>query len=418
MSAANTGPGDRGSAGHVPGGERVAAGRSVGPYRLVERLGRGGMGEVWRADDPTGAAGGTPRTVALKLLEPTLTARDPAVRARFAREVAALRKVSRTSGVPPLLDADVDADTPWLVTAYVAGPTLADHVGRHGPLADAALRTLGATLAEALAAIHAAGVVHRDLTPRNVVLGPDGPRLVDFGIAWFPDAVPVTADGSAVGTPTWMAPERLAGAAATSSSDVWSWGMVMAYAARGRPLEPATAGIEGVPDWLAPWVLRATATDPNMRPSAAELHAAMEAGRAADARTVDATQPLAGDRLPPTVPRDRADPPTLAFPTAEDRPGGGTAVRRRTAVRWGSAVAILGVAAGLGATIGLLASTLVTAVAIPLWIAVQFRRESQRPTMPVPCRRHGPSASPVPWCWGSPWSGPWASSSASWPSWR
>ena len=191
------------------------------------------MGEVWLAEDPTGASGGAPRRVALKLLDPTRVD-DPDARARFAREVEAARRVTGPT-IAALLDADVDAPQPWLASAYVAGPTLADHVTAHGALGDVALRALGSALAEALVAIHAAGVVHRDLTPRNVVLGPDGPRVVDFGIAWYDGAASITQTGARVGTPSWMAPERLTHDEVTASGDVWSWGAVMAYAALGYP---------------------------------------------------------------------------------------------------------------------------------------------------------------------------------------
>ncbi|HEY8526497.1 MAG TPA: serine/threonine-protein kinase [Acidimicrobiales bacterium] len=312
-------------------GERTGPGQAVGPYRLVEPLGRGGMGEVWLAEDPTGAAGGAPRLVAVKLLHPALPA-DAAVRARFAREVAALRRIA-SPFVAPLLDADPEAPRPWLASAYVAGPTLADHVARHGPLADGALRALARALVEALVAIHAVGVVHRDLTPRNVVLGPDGPRVVDFGIAWFPGAVPVTQGGAAVGTPAWMAPERLAagGGEATPASDVWSWGAVMAYAAGGdRAVADGEAGAGGgaahapgarggaadggigggagsaaaggsprLPGWLEPTVRAATAADPAARPTAIQLLAALDAAAPAD-RPSPATPATAGFSAPDT----------------------------------------------------------------------------------------------------------------------
>ncbi|HEX6419674.1 MAG TPA: serine/threonine-protein kinase [Acidimicrobiales bacterium] len=296
--------------------------RRVGPYRLVERLGRGGMGEVWLAEDPTGAAGGAPRRVALKLLDPGLLD-DPAARARFAREVAAARRV-RGACVAALLDADVAAEQPWLASAYVAGPTLAEHVDRHGVLADAPLRALGEALADALVAMHRAGVVHRDLTPRNVVLGPDGPRVVDFGIAAIEGAPPITQAGSWVGTPAWMAPERAAAAPDTPASDVWSWGAVMAYAARGRPALAGHAAeaaaraargeldLEGVPAWLQPTVRAAMAPDPRGRPSAAAL--------------LDAMAHVAAAGAPPGgVPDTVADDPT----TLPGGPGGDT--RRETA---------------------------------------------------------------------------------------
>ena len=153
--------------------------------------------------------------------------------------------------IAALLDADVDAPQPWLASAYVAGPTLAEHVAAHGALGDVALRALGAALAEALVAIHAAGVVHRDLTPRNVVLGPDGPRVVDFGIAWYDGAAAITETGARVGTPAWMAPERLTHDEVTAAGDVWSWGAVMAYAALGYP---AVGG--GGPEVVAYRILR------------------------------------------------------------------------------------------------------------------------------------------------------------------
>jgi hypothetical protein len=327
----------------------------VGPYRRVELLGRGGMGEVWLAEDADGAAGGAPRLVALKLIDPALAA-DPAVRARFAREAAALRRVD-SPFVAPLLDADTDADVPWLASAYVAGPTLADHVARHGPLTEPALRALGAALAEALAAIHAAGVVHRDLTPRNVVLGPDGPRLVDFGIAWFAGAVPVTRAGARVGTPSWIAPERLASGEATAAGDVWSWGRVMAYAAGPEPGR--------VPVWLAPWVQAATTAEPEARPTAVQLRAAMAGGAAGDPdRTEVETVPHPGP-APPA--------PTRAF--AEPAPRPDRWLSRRRLVSWASGAALLAAAAVVGVVAELLASVLVATVLVLLALAVQFRRD-------------------------------------------
>jgi serine/threonine protein kinase len=330
-------------------------GHSIGPYRLVELLGRGGMGEVWLAEDATGAAGGAPRLVALKLIDPALAA-NPAVRARFAREAAALRRVA-SPFVAPLLDGDTDAEVPWLASAYVAGPTLADHVAQHGPLTEPALRALGAALAEALVAIHAAGVVHRDLTPRNVVLGPDGPRLVDFGIAWFPDAVPVTRAGTSVGTPAWMAPERLASGEATPSSDVWSWGKVMAYAAGPEPGR--------MPAWLGPWVQAATAVDPQARPTAVQLRAAM---------TLDADRTHVEE-----IQTDVQTVPDLGpTPLA---PSPGRWLLRRRLVSLASAAAVIAAAAIVGALAGLLASVLVAAVLVLVALAVQYRRgdDSGRP---------------------------------------
>ncbi|HEX6425574.1 MAG TPA: protein kinase [Acidimicrobiales bacterium] len=408
----------------------------VGPYRLVERLGRGGMGEVWLAEDPTGASGGAPRRVALKLLDPRLLD-DPGARARFAREVAAARRV-RGAAVAALLDADVEADHPWLASAYVAGPTLADHVDRHGPLAPAPLRALGASLADALVAIHGAGVVHRDLTPRNVVLGPDGPRVVDFGIAWIEGAPAITQTGSWVGTPAWMPPERFSDRPVTAASDVWSWGAVMAYAARGRPAidGPAPAAVEraargaadldGVPGWLEPTVRAAMAPDPASRPTAAGLRAAMAGGNgppggapgpapaappptgagAAAGRAGDATTAAidAGDadtvRWRPATTRRFPGPPRREGESGGGRRGAGTAGRaggvapaagvpdrpgRRRVARWSSGALVLAGAAAIGLVGGLLVVVIATAVLVMAAVALALAREGSPPgARPVP----------------------------------
>ena len=371
-----------------PGGERPEAGDVVGPYRLIEPLGRGGMGEVWRAEDPTGASGSAPRLVAVKLIDARL-ARDPAIRARFGREVAALRKVA-SPHVAPLLDADVDADVPWLASAYVAGPTLAEQVERYGPLADAPLRALGKALAEALTGIHAAGVVHRDLTPRNVVLGPDGPRVVDFGIAWFAGAVRVTRSGSSVGTPAWMAPERLPSGQATAASDVWSWGAVMAYAALGRPMTrpmtgsmttaPAVPGgasiadeLAELPVWLGRCVRAATAADPGVRPTAAELRAVMTSTAAGETLAVTPTRDLDVTRESGATAQAGE---TRVF-DVEDGPRSMRDAGGRLGW-WGSAAAVVAAAAAIGALTGPLVSVMVTAVLVVVALSLHYKR-AQRP---------------------------------------
>ncbi len=239
---------------------------------------------------------------------------------------------SRAPTIAALLDADVEAPQPWLASAYVAGPTLAEHVAAHGALGDVALRALGAALAEALVAIHAAGVVHRDLTPRNVVLGPDGPRVVDFGIAWYDGAAAITETGVRVGTPAWMAPERLTHDEVTASGDVWSWGAVMAYAALGHPavggagpevvatrILRGEVDLDGVPSWLAPWVGAALSVAPGERPTPDHLVAAMagavappSAGTVAGSAGLPPTAPAPG--LPPTAPAHAGLPPTEMSP--------------------------------------------------------------------------------------------------------
>ncbi|MDT0268171.1 serine/threonine-protein kinase [Streptomyces sp. DSM 44915] len=199
--------------------------RRVGRYRITGRLGAGGMGRVFLGRSPGG------RLVAVKVVRAEL-ADDPGFRARFAREVAAARKVTGLF-TAALVDADPDAPTPWLATAYVPGLALDEAVAAHGPWPVASVRALGAGLAEALEAIHAAGLVHRDLKPSNVLVAPDGPRVVDFGISMAVEATALTRAGTVIGTPGFMAPEQLTGAPVTAATDVFALGAVLAYAATG-----------------------------------------------------------------------------------------------------------------------------------------------------------------------------------------
>ena len=167
---------------------------AVGPYRLLGRLGTGGMGRVFLGQSPSG------RLVAVKVIRPEL-ADEPGFRVRFAREVSAARKVSGLF-TALVVDADAKAELPWLATAYVAGPSLAEAVEEHGPLPVASVRALAAGLAEGLAAIHAAGVVHRDLKPANVLLADDGPRVIDFGISRAVETTMLTLSrNSVIGSP-------------------------------------------------------------------------------------------------------------------------------------------------------------------------------------------------------------------------
>src|SRR5579859_7892736 len=176
---------------------------AVGGYRLLGRLGSGGMGQVYLGTSPSG------RKVAVKLIKPEY-ARTPHFRERFAREVSAARRVGgfHTAAV---VDADPGADPPWMATAYIPGPSLADAIAMRGPLDRAAVRALGAALAEGLAAIHACGITHRDLKPSNVILADDGPRIIDFGIAKGADATAITAPDALIGTLRYMSPEQLDG---------------------------------------------------------------------------------------------------------------------------------------------------------------------------------------------------------------
>ncbi|WP_439680340.1 serine/threonine-protein kinase [Embleya sp. MST-111070] len=169
------------------------------------------------------------RAVAVKVVYARI-ARDPAFRARFEREVRAAERVGGAF-TAPVLDHDAVGERPWLATAYLPGVTLADAVGTYGPLSETALRRLAAALAEAPASMHAAGVVHRDLKPSNILLGAQGPRVIDFGISRVTGDTTVTAPGSTLGTPGYLAPEQLAKAGVSSAGDVFALGAVLVFAA-------------------------------------------------------------------------------------------------------------------------------------------------------------------------------------------
>jgi serine/threonine protein kinase len=201
---------------------------SVGGYRLLGRLGTGGMGQVFLGVSPGG------RKVAVKLIHP-FHAETAQFRARFAREIKAARRVGgfHTASV---VDADPQANPPWMVTAYIDGPSLQEDVDRAGPLPTEGVRALGAGLAEGLAAIHASGLVHRDLKPGNVILAADGPRIIDFGIARTVDGTAgLTTAGTVVGTYAYMSPEQVRGEVSGPPSDIFSLGAVLAFAATCRP---------------------------------------------------------------------------------------------------------------------------------------------------------------------------------------
>jgi serine/threonine protein kinase len=200
----------------------------IGPYAIIGKLGAGAMGQVFLARSTTG------RLVAVKTIRVEL-AEEPGYRARFAREVAA---ASRVSGVftASVIQADAEADLPWVATAYVPAPSLSTLVRRCGPLPVPAVRWLAAGCAEALQSIHSVGLVHRDVKPSNVLVAPDGPQVIDFGVARVAERVQLTATRGAAGTPAYMAPEQARDATLTSpASDVFSLGATLVYAATGHP---------------------------------------------------------------------------------------------------------------------------------------------------------------------------------------
>ncbi|WP_421106985.1 serine/threonine-protein kinase [Streptomyces sp. NEAU-S77] len=199
----------------------------IGAYRLLGRLGSGGMGVVYLGR----SAGG--RTVAVKVVHAHF-ALDEEFRARFRREVDAARRVGG-SWTAPVLDADPEARVPWVATGYVAGPSLSQAVNDEGPLPESSVRALAAGLAEALGAVHGLGLVHRDVKPSNVLLALDGPRLIDFGIARATEGtVSLTSTGASIGSPGYMAPEQILGQPVSGPADVFSLGAVLTYAATGE----------------------------------------------------------------------------------------------------------------------------------------------------------------------------------------
>ncbi|MER6141356.1 bifunctional serine/threonine-protein kinase/ABC transporter substrate-binding protein [Streptomyces sparsogenes] len=345
----------------------------IGGHRLLARLGAGGMGVVYLARGAGGAL------VALKVIRAEHAA-DPAFRVRFGREARAVRGLTGRRLVP-VVAADPEAEQPWLATEFVPGPSLAEAVEGHGALPVAAVRTLGRRLAEALAAVHAAGVVHRDVKPGNVLLALDGPRLIDFGIAHAAGATALTAPDAVVGTPGFLAPEQARARAekAGPPSDVFSLGCVLAYAASARrPFGSGHAAgvlfrtvheepdLAEVPAELRGLIGACLAKDPARRPTAARLAAALRDPRTSLAR--DIPPGSAENWLPPdvlrlvaersaralevTVPRRSPRPSggddTLVDPAPPDPPGARPPTRRRTLLI-GSAAASAVVAGGAAA---------------------------------------------------------------------
>ncbi|MEV5880739.1 serine/threonine-protein kinase [Streptomyces sp. NPDC052101] len=291
----------------------------IGRYRVVGVLGAGGMGTVYAAVGERG------ERVAVKVVHAGQAA-DEQFRARFRREVQALRRVSGPCLVP-LLEADPQAETPWLATAYVPGPTLNQHVATHGPLAGIQLHLFAAGTAGALAVVHAAGVVHRDLKPANVILAPDGPRVLDFGIAHVADGTAVTRTGMLTGTPGWLSPEYYRDGTAGPPGDVFAWGVLLAFAATGRhPFGTGNAeaiafrvlngepDLADVPNELVDLVKSCLAKDPAQRPTSASV-----AEMTTELLGEQATQTLIAFHDRPTeVPNLLAEqwhPPTVEDPT-------------------------------------------------------------------------------------------------------
>ncbi|NXY93893.1 protein kinase [Streptomyces sp. BR123] len=247
----------------------------VGPYVLTGRLGEGGMGRVYQGRSPGG------RLVAVKVARRDLAA-DAAFRLRFRSEVEAARRVGGFH-TAQVIDADPDADPPWMVTAFVRGRTLDVAVAQDGPMDEAGLRALAAALAEALGAIHACGLVHRDLKPSNIIMSGDGPRVVDFGIARALDATRLTQTSVVVGTAGFLAPEQISGGVIGPACDMFALGAVLVHTAGGRAFgEGSHLGLmyravhdepdlSAVPEPLRPLIAACLAKDPGDRPDPAGL---------------------------------------------------------------------------------------------------------------------------------------------------
>jgi peptide/nickel transport system substrate-binding protein len=356
-------------------GEPLAASdpAEIGGYRLLRRLGEGGMGVVYLAEAaapqatpatpaapapaapaqaPAKASADAPATpparkVALKVIRPQLAAHRE-FRDRFRSEVRLASKVARFC-TAPILDSDTEADQPYVVAEYVDGPTLGEVVREHGPLSGSELHALGIGVSSALTAIHRAGVVHRDLKPGNVLLSRFGPRVIDFGIARATDAIThLTNTGSLIGTPAYMAPEQLHGEPLTPATDVFAWGAVMAFAGTGRqPFGTAPEAImyritlgepdlDGLDPHLLDPVRAALHKDPAKRPTAQQLLDTLHAGPEQPTLSAEPASTQKFTTLPvtpgnPSVPATHA--PSAAGPK-----------RARRTLWAGGAVALLAVA--------------------------------------------------------------------------
>ncbi|WP_018658532.1 serine/threonine-protein kinase [Actinomadura flavalba] len=334
--------------------------QELGPYRLTGRLGRGGMGTVYRGEDATG------RPVAVKVINAEL-ADEEAFRARFRREVTAARQVRRFC-TAAVLDARLDGEPLYIVTEFVDGPSLEQAVRQNGPMHGGTLEGLAVGIATALAAIHGAGIVHRDLKPANVLLSPTGPRVIDFGIARALDAVDgPTRTGQFVGTPAYIAPEITRGGEVSPAADVFSWGCVVVYAATGRaPFGGATVPeiihrvmtdaptLDGLDPALHDLVAATLDKDPARRPAAREILARLtgdpgpsptETAPATPGTTPDSTPN--GAATPDATPNGAASARTHAMhghaaPTVAGRDGddGRAAQTRADAVPGGSGGAV------------------------------------------------------------------------------
>ncbi|MGW2046765.1 serine/threonine-protein kinase [Streptomyces sp. NPDC001858] len=324
----------------------------AGHYRLEECLGSGGMGVVHLARSTSGMK------VAVKVVHAQY-ARDPEFRGRFRQEVAAARRVSGAF-TAPVVDADPEAERPWMATLFIPGSTLAEQVKRNGPMGSGELRRVMAGLAEALRDIHRVGVVHRDLKPSNVLLAEDGPKVIDFGISRPKDSELRTETGKLIGTPPFMAPEQFRRPREVGpAADVFALGSVMVHAATGRgPFDSDSPyvvayqvvhdepDLTGVPENLAPLVVRCLAKEPEERPTPDELMRELRSVAASyDTQTfIPAQRTLEESEKPEETAESGAEPEPVPQPGSGAGAGAGrTALsrRRRVALAVGALVVVL-----------------------------------------------------------------------------
>ncbi|MET8383832.1 serine/threonine-protein kinase [Streptosporangium canum] len=370
-----------------PGPPAAGDPERIGDYRLTGVLGDGGQGVVYLGRDPSD------RQVAVKLLHVRMAA-DPKVRERFMREAEVTRRVAAFC-TAQVLDMGITGDRPYLVSEYIPGPSLKDLVTSDGPRAGSGLDRLAVATLTALAAIHRAGIVHRDFKPDNVIMGPEGPVVIDFGIARVLDGT--TTSSGLVGTPAYLSPEQLDGHQAGTASDVFSWAATMVFAATGHRAFPGDVAaavmnavsnrepdLAGVPERLRPLLAACLAKDPAARPAVSSLLAALtrEETVTADHRPRDpvppppvssspsspATPPVSSSPSSPATPPVSSSPSPPAMPSVSAAPS--HPVRRRL-VAAGAVVAVL----------------ILVAVAFRLW-----QPESPGTSAPSPTGRPGSSA--------------------------
>ena len=348
--------------------------RQVGGYGLLGRLGEGGQGVVFLAEGPTGSP------AAVKLLPPTT---DPQVRSRFLKEVAAAQRVARFC-TAQVLDAGIFERRPFIVSEYVSGPSLVEVVEQFGPRGGAALERIAVATLTALGAVHAAGMVHRDLKPGNVMLGPDGPVVIDFGLAAVPGMTTALSGDVPIGTPAFMAPEQLAGTRVTAAADMWSWAVTMVFAGTGElpfrgdsltatayAILHAEPRMGGLPEPLGSLVYLCLNKDAASRPSARDALAELVA---AGARLVGPMPPMVSalameeetsspQRAPAMPPRPRhgsSDGLIAPRPASRPRPASGPRSARHGShrIRWRRRVPMLLAAGLLVAAVGVIAFNL------------------------------------------------------------